>query len=118
MINYVFFSLDRLTDSRPVGSCHSYLGCGRICHVSYLSWVNDSIQSVSIVQFVSFIVKLTSKRYIQMSGMVMGGMIDADRRIRDYEATVRVQRRMRIDRATWERYEKEFEEPHPSRQDK
>lgn len=53
-----------------------------------------------------------------MSGMVMGGMIGADRRIRDYEASVRIQKRMRIDRATRERYEKEFELLPPSKQNK
>jgi hypothetical protein len=51
-----------------------------------------------------------------MSGMVLGGSIDADRRIREYEAKIRVERRMRLDRAMRERYEKQFEET-PAKQD-
>jgi ActR/RegA family two-component response regulator len=46
-----------------------------------------------------------------MSGMIMGGMIGADNRLREYEARVRVHKRMAIDRATWERYEQAYEEP-------
>jgi len=53
---------------------------------------------------------LQFKVFIQMSGMVFGGMIEADRRLRDYEASVRLRKKMEIDRATWERYEREYEE--------
>jgi hypothetical protein len=49
-------------------------------------------------------------RYIQISGMILGGWTEADRRLRDYEAKVRVERRLRIDRAKWEAFEREFEE--------
>lgn len=45
-----------------------------------------------------------------MSGMVVGSMIEADRRLRLYEAQIRLQKRQRIDRAAWENYEREFEE--------
>ncbi|CAK7263160.1 hypothetical protein SEPCBS57363_000426 [Sporothrix epigloea] len=34
------------------------------------------------------------KVYLQMSGMVLGGMIEADNRLRQYEAAVRQQRRI------------------------
>jgi hypothetical protein len=54
---------------------------------------------------------LMQGRYIQMSGMILGGWTEADRRMREYEAKARLQRRMRIDRATWERFDKEFQEP-------
>jgi hypothetical protein len=54
-------------------------------------------------------------RYIQMSGMILGGWTEADRRLRTYEAAARVQRRMKIDRAQWEKDEKEFEEVPASR---
>ena len=57
-------------------------------------------------------------RYIQMSGMILGGWTEADRRMREYEARARLQRRMRIDRATWERFEKEFQEPSDSKREK
>lgn len=45
-----------------------------------------------------------------MSGMVLGSMIEADKRLRLYETQVRLQKRQRIDRAVWERYERELEE--------
>jgi hypothetical protein len=48
-----------------------------------------------------------------MSGMIMGGWIDADARLREYEARARVQRRMRIDQATWEKFERDFQEQPP-----
>lgn len=50
-----------------------------------------------------------------MSGMVFGSMTEADQRLREHEAKVRVLKRMAIDRATWEKYEKEFEEPPPAK---
>ena len=54
-----------------------------------------------------------------MSGMIMGGWIEADRRMREYEARARIQRRMRIDRATWERLEKDLQEqPPPPRKER
>ncbi|MCJ1378790.1 hypothetical protein MMC17_001889 [Xylographa soralifera] len=36
------------------------------------------------------------KLFIQMSGMTLGGMVEADRRLRDYESLVR--RRKRVER--------------------
>lgn len=43
-------------------------------------------------------------------GMILGGCLEADHRIREYEAKVRMQKRILRDRETWESYEKEFEE--------
>jgi hypothetical protein len=40
--------------------------------------------------------------------MVMGGMIEADSRLRMYENRIRQQRRMMRNQAKWERYEEEF----------
>jgi hypothetical protein len=40
----------------------------------------------------------------------MGGMVEADRRLRLYEALVRRQRRIARDREAWQRYEEGFEE--------
>ncbi|KAK4032734.1 hypothetical protein C8A01DRAFT_20238 [Parachaetomium inaequale] len=48
------------------------------------------------------------KVYLQMSGMVLGSMIEADSRLRQYEARVRVQRRVARDQAYWERFEREY----------
>lgn len=41
----------------------------------------------------------------------MGACLEADHSIREYEVKVRMQKRMIRDRAVWESYEKEFEEP-------
>lgn len=46
--------------------------------------------------------------YIQMSAMVLGSMLEADHRLREYEARIRMQRRLMRDRAKWERFEQEF----------
>ena len=45
-----------------------------------------------------------------MSGMILGGCLDADRRLREYEAKVRVRKRLGMDQAAWEQYELEFQE--------
>jgi hypothetical protein len=45
-----------------------------------------------------------------MSGMILGGMLEADGAVRQYEARVRMQKRFAKDRAMWETFEKEFEE--------
>ncbi|KAH8908871.1 hypothetical protein BR93DRAFT_976970 [Coniochaeta sp. PMI_546] len=48
------------------------------------------------------------KVYIQMSGMVFGGMIEADHRLREYEARVRMQKRIQRDRAMWQKFEEQY----------
>ncbi|OIW29769.1 hypothetical protein CONLIGDRAFT_680584 [Coniochaeta ligniaria NRRL 30616] len=48
------------------------------------------------------------KVYIQMSGMVFGGMIEADYRLREYEARVRMQKRIQRDRAMWQKFEDQY----------
>ncbi|TVY33019.1 hypothetical protein LSUB1_G007748, partial [Lachnellula subtilissima] len=48
------------------------------------------------------------KVFLQMSGMIMGSCLEADHRIREYEAKVRMQKRIMKDRAAWEKYEQEF----------
>ncbi|KAI8633260.1 hypothetical protein F5Y19DRAFT_471529 [Xylariaceae sp. FL1651] len=58
------------------------------------------------------------KLYLQMSGMILGGMIEADSRMRRYEQHIRMQRRIARDRAMWDSYEKELmedDEPPPTR---
>ncbi|KAI9822282.1 MAG: hypothetical protein M1832_003105 [Thelocarpon impressellum] len=48
------------------------------------------------------------KVFLQISGMTVGGMIHADRQLRDYEASVRAEkrrRRERIDHEAWRRFE-------------
>lgn len=43
-----------------------------------------------------------------MSAMVLGGMIEADHRLRLYEYQMRMQRRVQREQAKWERYQDEF----------
>ncbi|KAM0144718.1 hypothetical protein ACHAP3_000751 [Botrytis cinerea] len=57
------------------------------------------------------------KVFIQMGFMVMGGSLEADRRIREYEAKVRMEKRMIRDRAVWNQFEEEYEQS-ASKQDK
>ena len=45
-----------------------------------------------------------------MSAMIMGGMLEADRRLREHEARIRVQTRLGLglDKAAWAKYEQDF----------
>ena len=43
-----------------------------------------------------------------MSGMVLGSMIDADARLREYEHKMRMRRRWMKEKAKWEQYEEEI----------
>ncbi|PSS10584.1 hypothetical protein M430DRAFT_21938 [Amorphotheca resinae ATCC 22711] len=47
------------------------------------------------------------KTFIQMSGMILGGCLEADHRVREYEAKMRMQKRILRDRAMWEREQEE-----------
>ncbi len=51
-----------------------------------------------------------ARRYIQLSGMTFGGMIEADRRTRALELRQRWDRRRKIDEATWNNWEGLVEE--------
>ena len=46
-----------------------------------------------------------------MAGMTVGSMLEADKRLREFEARIRVQKKLARDRAVWESYEREFESP-------
>lgn len=48
---------------------------------------------------------LGSGSFIQMSGMTLGGMIEADRRLREYEGWVRKRKRVERDQEVWRRWE-------------
>lgn len=43
-----------------------------------------------------------------MSGMTIGSMIEADRRLRDYETRARRMRKLRRDQAVWRAYEDDY----------
>ena len=45
----------------------------------------------------------------------MGACLEADHRIRAYEARVRMQKRMMRDRAVWEQYEEAFDQAAPDK---
>jgi hypothetical protein len=47
-------------------------------------------------------------RYLQMSGMVLGSMIEADHRLRQYEARVRMQKRLAREQAYWQSFERQY----------
>ncbi|KAI5924163.1 hypothetical protein F4810DRAFT_709879 [Camillea tinctor] len=55
------------------------------------------------------------KVYIQMSGMILGSMIEADYRMRQYEHQVRIQRRLARDRAMWDSLMDEEDEKLPEK---
>ena len=44
-----------------------------------------------------------------MSGMTLGSMIEADRRLREHEVKVRQYKKLQRDAAVWQKYEQEFE---------
>jgi hypothetical protein len=52
---------------------------------------------------------LTVHSYIQMSGMILGSMIEADKRMIAYEHRIRHQKRLARDMEVWRRYEEDFE---------
>lgn len=53
---------------------------------------------------------------LTLEGMITGACLEADRRIRDYQVRIRMQKRIMRDRAAWERYEQEFDEPEPTQE--
>lgn len=53
-------------------------------------------------------------RYLQMSGMILGGMIEGDSSMRRYEHHVRTQRMIARDRAMWRDLTDEDMPPAPS----
>lgn len=48
------------------------------------------------------------KVYLQMSGTFIGAAIEADHRMRQYEARMRVERRVARDRAMWAAFEEKY----------
>ena len=44
-------------------------------------------------------------RFIQLSGMTLGGMIGADRRLREYEFMMQRAKKMRADEEVWKQWE-------------
>lgn len=46
--------------------------------------------------------------FIQMAGMVTGSMIEADYSLRQYEAHVRMQKRLKRDKAMWEEFDRKY----------
>ena len=51
-----------------------------------------------------------------MSGMTLGGMIEADRRIREYEFMMRRMKKQRADEDVWKKWEGLVEEERKTRE--
>ena len=49
-------------------------------------------------------------RYIQLSGMTLGGWIEADRRLRAYEFRARREKKRQNDEAVWKHWESMIEQ--------
>lgn len=43
-----------------------------------------------------------------MSGMLVGGFIEGDNRMRDYEVKLRMQRRLQRERLAWQEFERQY----------
>lgn len=82
-----------LTDHRQWGIAFA-LGSG-------LGYLSSPLYRSLTVQF---------KTYIQMSGMILGGYLEADKRFQVYQLQMRHERRLARDMAVWRRYEREYEE--------
>ena len=52
----------------------------------------------------------TQHRYIQLSGMTLGGWIEADRRLRAYEFRSRREKKRQNDEAVWKHWESMLEQ--------
>ncbi|KAK7534361.1 uncharacterized protein J3D65DRAFT_483392 [Phyllosticta citribraziliensis] len=50
------------------------------------------------------------KVFLQMSGMIFGSMIEADRRLIQHEQVMRAQKRLVRDAEMWRHYEEEFDD--------
>jgi len=50
------------------------------------------------------------KVFLQMSGMILGGCLEADHRIREFEVKMRMHKRMIRDKAVWDEYEQDYQE--------
>lgn len=46
--------------------------------------------------------------------MILGGCLEADHSIREYEAKVRMHKRLMRDREVWEKYQEEYEQASPT----
>ena len=51
---------------------------------------------------------LTSRSFLQMSGMAGGSMIEADKRLRQHEVQMRRYKRTVRDAEVWRRYEEDY----------
>ena len=57
----------------------------------------------------------TARRYqTDSTAMILGGCLEADHSIREYEAKVRMHKRLMRDREVWEKYQEEYEQASPT----
>ena len=58
---------------------------------------------------------LLKRRYqTDSTAMILGGCLEADHSIREYEAKVRMHKRLMRDREVWEKYQEEYEQASPT----
>jgi hypothetical protein len=57
----------------------------------------------------TFAQPLISRSYIQMSGMILGGYLEADKRMINYLHRIRHHKRLARDMEVWRRYEENYE---------
>ncbi|RMY81418.1 hypothetical protein D0862_12358 [Hortaea werneckii] len=65
-----------------------------------VAWLYSPIYRGLTIQF---------KVFLQMSGMTLGSMIEADQRLRRHELLIRNQKKLHRDAEVWRRYEAEIE---------
>ena len=69
-----------------------------------------TVQFKTYVSPFPYCLPLTQRSYIQMSGMILGGYLEADKRMINYQHRVRHHKRVARDMEIWRRYEDSYEE--------
>jgi cytochrome b subunit of formate dehydrogenase len=75
--------------------------------VQFKTYVKTSSTHPTCGYYVSLLIHLS---YIQMSGMILGGYLEAEKRMWAYQHHIRHQRRIARDTEIWRRYEADYEE--------
>ncbi len=92
-----------------VGNRNSGRGSHRISIQPSLSRPHYSVQDVRRITPTKYHYTKGQVRFIQMSGMTIGSMIEADRRLRTYELSMRMHKRLARDAEVGRRYEEDHQ---------
>lgn len=68
------------------------------------------VQASDVLVHVTRSIAHTACRFLQMSGMVLGGMVEAELRLQEFEAQMRLRRKVMAEQARWKHYEQELAE--------